>query len=275
VNHLETAVRVLRSGLPIRNDSSWLRPFASTYEWLLESLYGRRGLTRTLNGEETIRVRPAFRALREDVEPVVFRTLRRLVTPGMAVLDVGASYGIFTIVLARWCAPSGRVIAFEPTPVSRSALRDHLILNGLADRVEIVDAAVSDRVGSATLYAVGRSGENTLNAAYFSREDGAEAIQVPATTIDAYCRSHGVTPGVIKIDIEGFEFHALRGAVETLERCRPAVVIELHAASWRGVGEDAAEAERLIAAVSYRVVPLEGQRAPFKEGGHVLLEPNS
>ena len=269
MNRFESAVKVLRRGLPISGDSPWMRPLAPAYTWLLDSLYGRRGLTRCLNGE-MVRVRPAFRALREDREPMVFHTLRRLVTPGSTVLDVGASFGEFAIVLARWCGPGGRVVAFEPTPVTRAALMDHLELNGLRDRVDVVDAAVSDYVGSGTLHAIGRSGENTLNASYFGGE--AEPLPVSVTTIDAYCERHGLTPAAIKLDVEGLEIHALRGARRTLARTRAAIVVELHPGSWQGVGESGASAERIVRELEYRVVPLEGQ-SRMSDGGHVLLEP--
>ncbi len=269
MNTLENVVKTLRSGIPLRNDSAWIRRMSPAYEWLLDSLYGRRGLTRHLSGE-TVRVRPAFRALREDREPRVFAALRRFVRPGATVLDVGASFGEFAIVLARWCGPSGRVIAFEPTPVTSAALRDHLALNGLLDRVEVVDAAISDYVGTGTLHTIGRSGENTLNSAYFGT--AATPLTVAVTTIDAHCDSTGITPDVIKLDVEGLEFHALRGAVSTLRRSRAPIVVELHPASWAGVGDDAEAGEQLIRELGYRAVPLEGQRGHLAEGGHMLLE---
>jgi FkbM family methyltransferase len=189
------------------------------------------------------------------------------------VLDVGAAFGEFAIVLARWCGPGGRVVAFEPTPVTNAALRDHLLLNGLSDRVDVVDAAVSDYVGPGTLHAAGRSGENTLNPSYFG--DEAEPLPVSVITIDAYCDAHQITPAVIKLDVEGLELHALRGARGTLGRSQAPVVVELHPASWRGIGESADSAEQLIRELGYRVVPLEGQSGRVAEGGHVLLEPNT
>jgi FkbM family methyltransferase len=272
MNRLEAVAVASRRALGLDSDSTLVRAVGPAYELLLRTLYGRRGITRILNGDEPIRVRPAFRALQADREPAVFRTLQRLVKPGMVVFDVGASIGEFAIVLARWCGPGGRVVAFEPSPAAREALRDHLELNGLVQRVEVVDAAVSDYVGPGTLHVLGRSGENTLNAARF-RKDAADAVPVPVTTIDAYCHLHGVAPAVIKIDIEGLELHALRGAANVLARHHPAVVVELHPGSWRDVGESAATAATLIAAMSYRVTPIEGQQTPFEDGGHVLLEP--
>jgi FkbM family methyltransferase len=274
MNRFESTALAARRVLGLDAASPVVRAVRPGYELLLRTLYSRGGVTRVLHGDEPIRVRPAFRALREDREPAVFAALRRLVRPGMVVFDVGASFGEFTMVLARWCGPGGRVVAFEPTPASRAALRDHLQLNGLIDRVTIVDAAVSDRAGSAVLHAMGTSGENTLNPARFNASER-EAMTVPVTTIDDYCRLHGAVPAVIKLDVEGYELHALRGAADTLATHRPTVIVELHPSSWRDIGEDTRSAAALVESLRYNVVPLEGQDAPFDDGGHILLEPRT
>jgi len=208
-------------------------------------------------------------------EPGLLALLERELRAGDVVLDVGAHVGVHALGAARRLRElgGGRVIAFEPTPDSAAALADHVALNGVIDAVETVSAAVSDCVGAGTLYADGRSGENTLNANYFGDGDRCERIQVPITTIDTYCRTQGVRPDVIKIDVEGFEFHALRGAADTLGRLRPPVVVEFHAPSWPAIDEDPGAAKAMIEHLSYRVLPLERQRDPFRQGGHVLLEP--
>jgi FkbM family methyltransferase len=269
MNRFEAVVRTVRGSLGLTSRSPLSRALAPAYERLLDAVYPR-GLTRVLHRSEPIRVRPQYRALDEDREPAMFRALQRLVSPGMSVLDVGASFGEFAIVLARWCGPGGRVVAFEPAAAARLALLDHLRLNALVDRVDVVDAAVSDFVGEGTLYVIGRSGENTLNPDGF----GGRAVPVPVavTTVDAYCERRALSPAVIKIDVEGLEFHALRGAAQVIARCRPAIVIELHPAAWRAVGESADTGAAAIASLPYALTFLDGQRS-VADGGHILLEP--
>jgi hypothetical protein len=62
-----------------------------------------------------------------------------LIRPGMIAFDVGANVGFYTLLLSRGVGPKGRVIAFE------------LSLNKI-DNVEIVEAAVSDREGTAYFF---------------------------------------------------------------------------------------------------------------------------
>lgn len=64
------------------------------------------------------------------------------------MFDVGASFGIHTVTAASLVGPSGRVYAFEPAAATASALRDHLELNGVSDRTEVIEAVVDERSGT-------------------------------------------------------------------------------------------------------------------------------
>ena len=87
--------------------------------------------------------------------------------------------------------------------------------------------AVSDSCQTVKLYVESNSPENTLSNSH-SRLPSALALDVTSTTIDDFCGRHQISPTLIKIDIEGFELHALRGGRETLARFRPKIVLELH-----------------------------------------------
>ena len=151
-----------------------------------------------------------------------FGMLASLVSSGRAVLDVGANRGVYTQALLG-LAPA--VHAFEPNPalVARlSRLRD--------PRLTIHPFALGDRDGEATLKVpVSRWGRSSTQRATIagiepSRGDRHAEIQVPVRRLD----SIGVSDvGFIKIDVEGFETQVIDGARETLERCRPTMLIEI------------------------------------------------
>lgn len=274
MNSLESAVRTVKRLTGIHSGSPLVASVRPAYDLVLNSLYGRRGLPRVINNDERIYVRPSHRYAHEDYEPQVYRYIKELLKPGAIVLDVGAHVGLFTILLARWVGATGRVFAFEPTPATRVALSDHLALNGVADRVEVIGEAVSDEVGEAILHAVCFSPENTLNAVH-SRLGPAEKVRVPVTTVDAFCVARKLKPALLKIDIEGYEWHALRGAKETIASCRPNVLIEVHPMNWSEIGESLGTAAETLKDLGYRAMPLEGQADPLAEYGHVVLEPIS
>jgi FkbM family methyltransferase len=167
--------------------------------------------------------------------------------------------------------PGGRIYAFEPTPRTREALTDHLGLNEVADDVTVVPMAVGDRDGAAEFFTYHDSPENTLAAAH-SRLPGARAVTVQLTTIDGFCEGRSIVPSLIKLDVEGFELHALRGARRTLMRHRPRVVIEVHPMNWPDAGVDRRTAEELLSELGCRAIPIDGQADPLAELGHVILE---
>jgi FkbM family methyltransferase len=243
------------------------------YDSLLNFCYGQRGLVRVVNGQEAIRIRPAHRYAAENYESAVFDYLKRHVQAGMTVFDVGAHVGLFTVLLARWVGSTGRVFAFEPAPLTRAALMDHLALNEMNNRVSVRQLAVSDQEGSALLYTVANSPENTLSANH-GRLPQARGATVTVTTLDAFCASQSLIPNIIKIDIEGFEIHALRGARRILEHSRPIVVVEMHPMNWPEIGMTSTQAKQFLDGLKYRLRPLDGQADPLAEYGHVALEPN-
>jgi len=272
MNNFESVVRGCKSRLGLTSSSPWVAKIRPVYNTLLRLCYGQRGLVRLINGQERIRIRPAHRNTHEDYEPAVFHYLKTQVRPGATVLDVGAHVGLFTVLLARWAGPKGQVFAFEPTPLTRAALIDHLILNEVAGRVTVCPFAVSDKEGSSFVYTVSNSPENTLSPIH-GRLANAEAIEIEVTTLDSFCAARRIRPSLIKIDIEGFELHALRGAKQTLAQHRPTVVVELHPMNWPEIGVSGEQMDEFLKDVDYRLKPLDGQTNPLTEYGHVVLEP--
>jgi FkbM family methyltransferase len=113
-----------------------------------------------------------------------------------------------------------------------SALADHLRLNGVAGRVEILPLVVSDEVGEVDFW----EGDNTSLASIVrvaaerGVEEGHEITRrvCPTTTLDDFCRSRRIVPDVIKIDVEGAELKALRGAETFLRSRRGSILLEVH-----------------------------------------------
>lgn len=146
------------------------------------------------------------------------RSLRALyaqfVGPGDLAFDIGAHVGNRTRALA---ALGCHVVAVEPQPAMAATLRR--LVGGLAS-VEVVDQAVSDRIGRARLAVSERTPTvSTLseewrrargNEADFAGVDWNAAVEVETTTLDALIARFG-RPRFVKLDIEGGEDAALAG----------------------------------------------------------------
>jgi FkbM family methyltransferase len=208
------------------------------HEMVLEILPGDH-LVSTLPEGERVRLSARYRHL--SWNPEEYAAFRAAVRPGATVLDVGANVGAYTVLFARWVGDSGRVVAFEPAPGSIAGLREHVRLNGLSNRVEIVDAAVSDGVGSAIFDCEGVSGANAL----VPGAAGPGAITVATTTLDAFCADRGLQPTVVKIDVEGAELDVLRGGRRVLAAPGLQAFVEFHPAIWarRGIAREAIATE--------------------------------
>lgn len=139
---------------------------------------------------------------------------------GVVVYDVGANVGLYTLLASRAIGPSGRVFAFEPLPRNLGYLRRHLAMNRIANAL-VVPAAIAERAGS-----IGFSeGQNPSTG----RVDTSAGLQVPAVSLDAFVYEHGhPPPAVIKMDIEGGEVAALRGAGRVLHEARPVLFLATH-----------------------------------------------
>jgi FkbM family methyltransferase len=272
MNRLERSARWLKCKCGLTDSSPITGAVRPYYNRFLEAIYGRRGLVRRMDGEEVIRIRPSQRYFRDNFEIRLFRYLRENVKPGDVVLEVGANVGIFTVALARWVGPSGHIYAFEPTPEARDTLCHHLRLNHVQERVTVIPEAVSDSPGRASFYVVGTSGENTLSPKH-SRIPSADSIDVNVTTIDAFCQERRIAPSLVKIDIEGYEFHALRGAKRTIEQHAPRIVLELHPMNWPDIGWHSELTRQFFSELHYDVRPLNEAADPFSSYGHVALEP--
>jgi FkbM family methyltransferase len=151
-----------------------------------------------------------------EMAEIEFVTTR--LKPGDTFLDVGAHIGYFALPAAKRVGTSGRVVALEPTPKSFELLKENVASNGF-DQVTLINAAASDRDGTATFTVSDRSAMwNTLQQGTLKGDNPSE-IQVQTRSLDSVLAELG-WPAVagIKLDVEGAEAAVLQGATETLRR---------------------------------------------------------
>src|SRR6266404_3630214 len=109
------------------------------------SVVGRNGLVRVMNGTDRILVLPRCRGVKEEYEPEVWRRLISEFQPGDTFVDVGTYIGLYTIAAAQRVGPQGRVVALEPNPENYAVTEAHVKLNGLENRVELLQFAAGAR----------------------------------------------------------------------------------------------------------------------------------
>lgn len=136
--------------------------------------------------------------------------------------DVGANFGFYSF-LAEAILSKGEVHAFEPNP----RIYHYLAHNAAHSHVVAQQLALSNMKGDVTFFdTVDDSSGGSLIRDTEKAETAYADTTVPATTLDAYVATHR-PPSVIKIDVEGAEQLVLEGAVETLKKYRPVVILEV------------------------------------------------
>lgn len=150
--------------------------------------------------------------------------------PVDAFLDIGANVGIYSVLLARrgLCAA---FIAFEPDPGNYARLLANLSVNGLIGTVRTLPLAVGDKAGDVLLMQAGshNRGESWIAHPDKPPEDapGVATHQVRQIVFDDDFHFAGKTL-IVKMDVEGSEFHALAGMQRTLRDNRCYLQVELY-----------------------------------------------
>jgi len=158
---------------------------------------------------------------------------------GMQFVDVGASYGVFSLTAMAW--PESRALLIEPHPQSVQMLGELQRMNGLNDQRFIVVAAAAGA----------QDGLLAMAGDDFYLASPASGTSVPMRSLDSLCSELDFRPTHIKIDVEGFEFEVLKGSVTVLEQCKPVLHLEIHDAFLVNRGTDPSEIYEFLRARGY------------------------
>ena len=139
------------------------------------------------------------------------------VEPGSVVVEIGVHIGSHTVPVARLVGPWGRVYAFEPQRKIYRELFDNVELNGITNVVPL-KYAVGDRDARVIEMDPPRSG-NEGGTGVGSGGDRTELRSLDSFGFERV--------SVLKIDLEGYEDEVLKGAVNTIRRTRPVILIEI------------------------------------------------
>ena len=202
-------------------------------------------------------------------EPDVQQLLALFVRPGMVAFDIGANIGYFVIALSRLVGPAGRVIAFEPHPVSVRRLSRHLELNAIAN-TQVEEAAAGEADGEAE-FSIALTEQQGRFVDLPSVPPDGKSIRVRCRSIDSYVQESGVVPDLILLDVEHAEGRVLRGMRRLLSEGKPLIIIEMH-------GDEAiADAYAALKSCAYRLyhptLQAVQSQAEIEGLGHYLAAP--
>ena len=156
-------------------------------------------------------------------EPGVTEVFRSSLRPGMTAIDIGANIGWFSMLAAALVGATGRVFSFEPGLANSR----FLVLSKAANRfdhITLIHAAASDRIESLAY-------SSTLSNGFVTDVQAAEPEEILSADIVFAVPVDLIVPPdqpvhIIKVDVEGWEMKALRGAARIIEQWQPRIVAE-------------------------------------------------
>lgn len=150
----------------------------------------------------------AFKAYSDRSERQLLRTI---LSAGDIVVDAGANIGIYSRFLSRCVGPNGMIHAFEPSPKNFKRLE---AATRPLPNVRLLQVAVGEYSGPSQLYVSAKL--NVDHRTYPIEVDSRHAIPIEVVALDDYFEA-GQRVDLIKMDIQGYELHALRGANRVLQ----------------------------------------------------------
>jgi FkbM family methyltransferase len=173
---------------------------------------------------------------------------------GMIVFDIGANIGDTALNFAKRVGQNGKVHAFEPVDITFAKLKKNISLNPF-DTISAHQIALSDQEENLLF---GYSWNHNSSGIQMNKTTaivGTETNNIAkATTLDSFVKTQNILKlDFIKIDVEGFEKYVLRGAIETLNKFKPVMYVEVSDVPLRIQNSSAEDLMRFISSFGYKM----------------------
>lgn len=190
---------------------------------LFKLLYRGKGYPLSVCGRR-LRFDESLRRFKTDSEATIQKVIEEFLPEAGFFVDIGANFGLHTLLGCDLVGPAGQDLAVEPVPENLRLLRRNLALNGFSERCAIAEMALTD--GSSESVPMTIEPGMSLAASLGDYLEG-QKIEVAAGTLDQLLATYAGVPDLVKIDVEGAEHEVLKGATETLKN-GPPLLVEVH-----------------------------------------------
>jgi len=170
---------------------------------------------------------------------------------GYSVIDAGAHIGYYALMAAHRLRQvgAGLVFAFEPHPINFADLQRNQQLNNMSNLI-LIQKAVADQTTQMRLFSSPLSGCHSLRQFPFH----SNSYEIECTTLDDFMDTHKEAKiGLIKLDVEGAELPALRGAQRLIERDKPYIMYEEVEDRDRAFGYEIKDLRSFLESLGYKI----------------------
>ncbi|MCU7836161.1 MAG: FkbM family methyltransferase [gamma proteobacterium symbiont of Taylorina sp.] len=195
-----------------------------------------------------------------DYEAILEQVYSQLIKKDDHIIDIGAHSGRHTKPIVALVGQKGKVFAFEPNPTAREYLQANIPEALDAGIVKLFPYAVSDVTEKTTfVIADDRPEESGLLERQYNGPTTTSEIEVEVVTLDSLSDKISGKVKFIKIDVEGAEYNALKGAYNRLKLDRPYIAFEFGEASYQAYDVNPAEVFDYLAELGYDIYSILGE----------------
>jgi FkbM family methyltransferase len=169
---------------------------------------------------------------------------------GDNALDIGGNIGLQSIRMAQCVGDTGKVYAFEPLIYLQKKLSRNISLNKVLN-ITIFPCALSDKESEAD-FAINKASWNQGTFSLTNDISGAEKQHVIVKVADHMSEIQSLSSlGLVKIDVEGFEYQVLQGLTQTLQKHKPRIIFEYDKNYWAKTNQNISDCYAFLSTLGY------------------------
>jgi FkbM family methyltransferase len=236
--------------------------FSERQAWMPKSLpisdvceiaYGKRGNFIVHSNDSVIGREIIARGIWAEHDIEFFE---KKIKPGMVVFDIGTNIGHHLVVFSKLVGAEGLVVGFEPQKVIYRIAISNVVINE-CDNAEVFRVCLGDTNGVAKMFPIDYKARNNFGALGVTRDfasANAAGENVVVRTLDAMMADelqHVQKINFIKIDVQSYELFVLKGGLETLNKFKPDLFLEIAPYWMQQRGYDYKEIYKILADIGY------------------------
>ena len=180
--------------------------------------------------------------------------ISQLVKKDQVVVDAGANLGYYSLVMANLVGSGGKVHSFEPVPGNYSNLQNNIALNNFQNIIAANNLGLWHQQETLEFAIADETADNFGSYSAGTKSGTGNSIKCETTTLDSYFAENSISQfDLLKMDIEGAELNALKGAMGVLEKFKPYIVLEVCEYTCKRFGYEPNDIWNLLKPLGYKI----------------------
>lgn len=217
--------------------------------------------------------------IKKEYEPHIVNLISDSAPENLDAINIGANIGLYSNLLAELINSQRKVLSIEPTPGAFKYLEANIKRNGNCNKIITFNGIATDTPGLSRINVIeGKEEYSSVGdiTHYAVQTHNYSSVDVEGESIDNLVAKFNLHPGIIVMDVEGYENQVLNGAQDTIRNYNPIIITELDDTMLKNNGSNACQVLELLETNGYTVS--DGATGsinyPFTSG-YIIARPNS